>query len=199
MLPAMVCAGTARAQAGDPRQPVMDLCAVLQTSMKLGARTPFQQRFDLIAPVVDRVLDLETILRVSVGPRWSAMDEAGRKSLAGVFRAFTIATYAANFDKDGGDRFEVLARVRGSGADQIVESRLIVSDGAPIRIDYLMRETGGVWLVVDVLLDGSISRVAVQRSDFRGLLASDDPAPLIASLSRKVAELSGGALRPAGS
>ena len=199
MLAAMAGAGAARAQAGDPRQPVTELCAVLQNSMKLGARTPFQQRFDLIAAVVDRVLDLETILRVSVGPRWSTMDETGRKSLAGVFRAFTIASYAANFDKDGGDRFEVVARVRGSGTDQIVESRLIVSDGAPIRIDYLMRETGGVWRVVDVLLDGSISRVAVQRSDFRGLLASDDPAPLIASLSRKVAELSGGALRPAGS
>ncbi len=167
--------------------------------MKLGQRAPFKQRFDLIAPVVDRVVDVDTILRVSVGPRWNAMAENTRQTLFAVFRAFTIASYAANFDKDNGDRFEVLPRMRESGADRIVETRLVASDGAPIRIDYLMREAGGTWRVVDVLLDGSISRVAVQRSDFRGLLATDDPAPLIASLNRKVAELSGGAMRPSGS
>ena len=166
--------------------------------MRMGPKAPFQQRFDLIALVADRALDLDTILRVSVGLRWSALDETARKSLFTVFRAFTIASYAANFDKDNGDRFEVLPEVRTSGADRIVQSKLIVSDGAPVRIDYVMRDGTGGWRVVDVLLDGSISRVAVQRSDFRALLASDDPAPLVASLSRKVTELSGGALRPAG-
>jgi len=45
-----------------------------------------------------------------------------------------------------------------------------------------------------VLLEGSISRVAVQRSDFRNALASGDADALIASLRRKVADLSGGAL-----
>jgi len=45
-----------------------------------------------------------------------------------------------------------------------------------------------------VLMDGSISRVAVQRSDFRGLLGQGGAADLIASLQRKVSDLSGGAL-----
>ena len=37
-----------------------------------------------------------------------------------------------------------------------------------------MRDDNGVWRAVDVLLDGSISRVAVQRSDFRKILANGD-------------------------
>ncbi len=45
---------------------------------------------------------------------------------------------------------------------------------------------------MDVLLDGSISRVAVQRSDFRSLLEGG-PSALVDSLRRKVADLSGGA------
>jgi hypothetical protein len=44
------------------------------------------------------------------------------------------------------------------------------------------------------LLDGTISRVAVQHSDFRGLLGSGDAANLIASLQRKAADLSGGSM-----
>ncbi len=55
-----------------------------------------------------------------------------------------------------------------------------------IRIDYVMRGGAGGWRIVDVLLNGSISRVAVQRSDFRALLESGNPAALIDSLKRKV-------------
>ena len=47
---------------------------------------------------------------------------------------------------------------------------------------------------VDVLADGSISRVAVQRSDFRRLLSSGGATALIESLNRKISDLSGGAL-----
>jgi hypothetical protein len=49
------------------------------------------------------------------------------------------------------------------------------------------------------MLDGSISQVAVQRSEFYGLLRNGGVANLIATLRRKTADLSGGELsRPAG-
>ena len=181
-------------QRTDPRPPINELYVALRAIMHM-AGTPFQQRFDRLAPVIDQVFDLDAILRTSVGLRWNTLDDTARKNLFAVFRTFTIASYAANFDKDGGERFEVLPQIRAAGPDQIVQSRLIASNGEPIRIDYLMRWTNGAWRVADVLLDGSISRVAVQRSDFRAMLASGDPAPLIESLRRKIAELSGGAMR----
>ena len=57
-----------------------------------------------------------------------------------------------------------------------------------------MKRMPGEWKAVDVLADGSISRVAVQRSDFRSLLASGGAPALLGSLQRKVSDLSGGAL-----
>jgi phospholipid transport system substrate-binding protein len=59
---------------------------------------------------------------------------------------------------------------------------------------YVMRQTPAGWRAVDVLADGSISRVATQRSDFRGLLSSGGGSALVASLQNKVASLSGGAI-----
>ena len=50
------------------------------------------------------------------------------------------------------------------------------------------------WKAVDVLEDGSISRVAVQRSDFRQLLDSGGLPALTTALRQKVATLSGGML-----
>jgi phospholipid transport system substrate-binding protein len=55
-----------------------------------------------------------------------------------------------------------------------------------------MRNGPAGWKAVDVLANGSISRVAVQRSDFRELLANGGVPALMAALQRKVANLSGG-------
>ena len=57
-----------------------------------------------------------------------------------------------------------------------------------------MRQEGGGWKAVDVLADGSISRVAVQRSDFRRLVSRGGAQALIESLNQKTNDLSGGAL-----
>jgi len=191
-----VSAGESRAQApnaADARQPVSDLYAGLEAEMRAGGT--FQQRFALLAPLIDRVFDLSTILQTSVGLRWSTLDEGARGTLFAVFRAFTIASYTANFDKPGDEKFEVLPQIRPSGQDVIAQSRLIPSGGDPVRIDYVVRTGYMGWRIIDVLLDGTISRVAVQRSDFRALLASGDPAPLINSLKRKVVDLSGGTMQ----
>jgi phospholipid transport system substrate-binding protein len=183
----------ARASDVSPSQPLQDLYAALEATMRAGNATPFPQRFDALAPVIDRVFDLETVLKVSVGLRWDNMDPTRRARLLRVYRRFTVATYGANFNRNDGERCQVLPATRDSGADRIVGTE-IITGGDRIRLDYVMRDGGGTWQAVDVLLEGSISRVAVQRSDFRKILANGDTDALIASLRRKIADLSDGAL-----
>lgn len=173
--------------------PLRALYRALEATMRAGHATPFPQRFDQLAPIVDQAFDLETVLKVSVGLRWDAMDPEVRIRLLKAFRRFTIATYVANFDKYDGEQFEILPGARDSGTDRIVGTE-IVSGGQHMRLDYVMRDENGMWRAVDVLLKGSISRVAVQRSDFRKTLADGDANALIASLHRKIADLSEGAL-----
>ena len=57
-----------------------------------------------------------------------------------------------------------------------------------------MRDEDAGWKVVDVLLDGTISRVAVQRSDFASLVTAGSATPLISSLKSKVSLLSNGSM-----
>jgi phospholipid transport system substrate-binding protein len=187
--------GTARADIADPvAQPLRDLHNALEATMRAGHTTPFPQRFDALAPVVDQVFDLDTVLKVSVGLRWDSMDDDVRNRLLRTYRRFTVATYVANFDRYDGKRFQVLPGARDSGTDRIVSTELVTSGGERLRIDYVMRGAGDTWRAVDILWEGSISRVAVQRSDFRKILVSGDAEALIASLRRKIADLSDGAL-----
>jgi phospholipid transport system substrate-binding protein len=175
-------------------QPLQALYAALEEAMRTGHSAPFPQRFDALEPVVDQVFDLETVLKVSVGLRWNSMDADMRTRLLKTYRRFTVATYVANFDKYDGERFKILPGTRDAGADRIVGTEIVSGNGDHLRLDYVMRSDNGAWRAVDVLLEGSISRVAVQRSDFRKILATGDAKALIASLQRKIADLSDGTL-----
>ena len=178
----------------DAAAPITALNRGLLAGMRAGKATPFPQRYNALAPLVEGAFDVPGILQASVGPRWAALPPAQQSQLLDVFRRFTVASYVANFDSFSGEKLEVLPISRNVGADQVVATQIVPSSGAPTRIDYVMRRTPAGWRAVDVLLNGSISRVAVQRSDFRSLLGSGDAGPLIQSLQRKTADLSGGTM-----
>jgi phospholipid transport system substrate-binding protein len=183
----------ARAAAqGGPQGPVSELDNALLRIMQMGQNSPFAQRAGVLRPVIEQVFDLPQILQVSVGLPWNTLAEADKARLLDVFTRYTVASYVANFDSYNGQKFEIAPHARSVGHDQVVETKLVPRAGDPTRIDYEMRQTGAGWKVVDVLVDGSISRVAVQRSDFRGLLNSGGPRKLIASLERKVRNLQSG-------
>ena len=178
----------------DAAAPIIALNRGLLAGMRAGKATPFPQRYNALAPLVEGAFDIPGILQASVGPRWAALPPAQQSQLLDVFRRFTVASYVANFDTFSGEKLEVLPISRSVGADQVVATQIVPAGGAPTRIDYVMRRTPAGWRAVDVLLNGSISRVAVQRSDFRSLLGSGDAGPLIQSLQRKTADLSGGTM-----
>lgn len=172
--------------------PIQQLVAGLEGVMKAGAGTPFQQRFDMLAPLIDRTFDLGAILEESVGPSWQALPPDQQKMLTGAFRRYTVASYVNNFDDYNGQHFTVDPDTRAVGAEQVVRTKVIPRSGDTIELDYVMRQVGSGWRAVDVLADGSISRVAVQRSDFRRLLTRGGAQALADSLRSKSMDLSDG-------
>ncbi|MDA8248836.1 MAG: ABC transporter substrate-binding protein [Rhodospirillales bacterium] len=189
---ALAAAPAARAEEDGPAAPIARLDDALLQIMRMAHAAPFEQRVAVLGPVVAQVFDLPQILQVSVGLRWPSFPPAEQAKLLDVFTRYTVASYVANFDSYDGQRFEILPQTRAVGADRVVATQLVPRSGDPTRLDYQMRHGAAGWRVVDVLLDGSISRVAVQRSDFRSLIGSGGPERLIASLQRKVANLQSG-------
>ena len=175
--------------------PIRELCDSLLGVMRAGHSTPFPRRFDMLAPAIERALDLATILQLSVGPSWSSLPAADQNTLLTAFRRYTIANYVNSFDNYTGQRFDVQPETRAlPNGEQVVQTKIISSSGESHELDYVMRRQGAGWKAVDVLADGSISRVAVQRSDFRRLISSGGARALIESLNQKTSDLSGGAL-----
>jgi phospholipid transport system substrate-binding protein len=196
LVSAALAIGWSRAAiASEVTGPVEQLHAGLIAIMKAGKTATFRQRYEMIAPVVGRIFDLDVILRQAIGPRWASLPLDQQAALGDAFRRYTIASYVANFNDYSGQRFEVVPVVRAVGGDRVVETRISIPSGKAHVLDYLMRQEDGGWKVVDVLAEGSISRVAAQRSEMRSVLADSGSAGLLVSLRQKTAELSGGILQ----
>jgi phospholipid transport system substrate-binding protein len=163
--------------------------------MKAGQRAPFTQRFAMLAPAADSTFDVGSILRMAVGPPWLELPADQQAALQTAFRRYTVANFVANFDSYSGESFEVSPSTRTlPGGNELVTTRITSPGGSTTVIAYVMHQTPGGWKSLDVLLNGSISRVAIQRSDFRRLLQSGGGPALFMSLQNKVFALSGGAL-----
>lgn len=172
--------------------PVHELIDGLVRIMKAGRSTPFQVRFGMLGPVIDRTFDLPTILHELIGSSWATLPPDQQNMLADAFRRYTVASYVNSFDDYNDQRFEVSPETRTVGTEQVVKTRIIPLKGDSHELDYVMRHGSAGWRVVDVLAEGSISRVAVQRSDFRRLLARGGAQALADSLRLKSADLSDG-------
>jgi phospholipid transport system substrate-binding protein len=188
-------AGTALPARSDtaPVAPIQHLTDELLRIMRIGQAAAFQRRFDILAPVIDLVFDLDAVLRTSVGSTWASLPPGQQNLLRLAFRHYTVSSYVNSFDRFDGQQFAVEPQTRPTAnGEQIVRTRITPPSGDGQVLDYVMRNTGSDWRAVDVLADGTISRVAVQRSDFRRLLVGGGAAALAESLVTKALGLSNG-------
>ena len=183
------------AVASEITAPVEELHAGLMQVIKAGRAASFRQRYDKLAPVIAGTFDLPAILRQVTGVRWTSLPPDQRSALEDAFRRYTIASYVAAFDDFSDQLFEILPGVSAVGNDRIVQTRITAPSGQAHTLAYVLRLTGGGWRIVDVLAEGSISRVAAQRSEVRSVLSDGGGAALLVSLRRKTAELSGDILQ----
>ena len=172
--------------------PIKKLANGLLQVMKAGTGTPFNERFNMLAPVVDQTFDLPAILQKSIGPPWTTLSSDQQVTLMQAFRRYTVASYVNSFDAYNGQQIQVKPQTRTVGTEQVVQTQIVPRSGATHELDYVMQEGQKGWRAVDVLADGSISRVAVQRSDFRRLLERGGAQALADSLLAKSADLSDG-------
>jgi phospholipid transport system substrate-binding protein len=189
---ALLAPFAARADLPAPAAPIAALNQGLLTVMHMGKSTAFAARAQVLLPLVQQAFDLEQILQNSIGLRWPSFTPPQKQDLLEAFTRWTVATWVSNFDTYDGEVFKISPNLRQVGAGEIVETEIVPRSGSSTRLDYVMRNVAGAWKAIDILVDGSISRVAVQRSDFRGLLRTGDPAPLIANLRYKADALAAG-------
>ncbi len=165
------------------------LIGTMQQAKQLGVKG----RYDRLAPVLSATYDIPSMARIAVGRSWGTLNPAQQSAIVDAFSRMMVANYAKQFDGFSGERFEILRTIDRAPADKLVKTHLIQSNGKAVELDYLMRNDGGGWKVVDVYLDGTISELASRRAEFSSILRSGGPDALISSLRRQGDKLLAGA------
>lgn len=159
------------------------LLSIMQEAEKLG----FGGRYERIQPVLLDLYDFPFMAEKSVGLGWRELDDAQRARLVDAFSRLAIATYAARFDRDGGARFETLGVEPAAQGTVMVRTRIVRSDDEPVALDYRMRAENGRWRIIDVFMNGTVSELALRRSEYSGLLKREGFDALLQAIEKKIA------------
>jgi len=188
----LTVAALVRAATADPAAVIQQLDDGLLGVMKDAARLGYQGRFDRLQPIVDGTYDVPFMAEKVVGGHWKTLDEAGRQRWIAVFREYLIANYAGNFDAYGGQTFEVVGTEPAANDTVMVRTLLHDPGKDDIELTYRMRTVGGSWRIVDVYLKGTVSELALRRSDYASVLDGGGLDALVGSVRQKIAELAAG-------
>ncbi len=158
---------------------------VMQNAKALG----YEGRYKKLEPALVEAYDFAEMTRVTTGRYWRRFTDDQKQQAVVAFHDLSIATYAARFDGFSGERFEILGEEPAPAGNLRVNNQIVPASGAPIHIDYLLRQTAGQWRIIDVYLKSSVSELAVRRAEFSDTLAKSGFDGLIADLEAKVAKL----------
>jgi phospholipid transport system substrate-binding protein len=177
-------ANSAYAATSDPAAiQVQRLHTSLLDSMREGSSLTITDRYRQLEPVIEQVFDLPLMTRLAIGPAWTTFSAEQQQAAIAAFTRLTIASYVHNFHKFSGEKIELDDNVLKRGADTIVQAKIISPHDDPTSLVYRMRESGGLWKIVDVSYDG-VSELTLRRSDFTAAIAAGGAPVLIDHLNK---------------
>ncbi len=149
-------------------------------------------RFNLFAPIMDAAFDFQTMIKTVAGQHWRKADAANQEALRDAFRRVSIATYANRFKDLPSDAAFIIQAVKdGPRRMKLVESTLNAGTD-PVALTYVVRNSAAGWRIIDVLLDGGISELALRASEYARTLETGGASALHATLNAQA----DGLLRP---
>jgi phospholipid transport system substrate-binding protein len=164
------------------------LIGVMQTADALG----YDGRFDELTPVVTETFDLPFMASKSVGRHWKSLDDADKERWNEVFVRLITANYAGRFDAFSGEHFETLGEEEAINNTRVVLTRLVIPSDEDVQLNYRLREVNGQWRIIDIYLNGTVSELALRRSEYSAVLKREGFEELLSTLSEKVDELGRG-------
>jgi phospholipid transport system substrate-binding protein len=185
---AMICT----ASAGSAQPGTVEAEAVvtrLQTGLlridRAFAGRPDAARAAALAPLVEVTHDLDYMARLSLGRRWSTLNDAQQREFLDLFRENSIYAYARRFRDTQAASFRITRAQRTPGGRIQVDAVLETTGAAPIPFQYLLHSTSAGWRIINILASG-VSELTLQRSQYQRILDSGGFDALAGHLQQKL-------------
>lgn len=167
------------------KQVVEKFHAELIAVMKEGKQLGYAGRYDKLYNPVINSHDLAKIARIVVGKEWEKLSEAQQQQLADVFVRLSVSSYAHNFKDYSGESFVFDSEEETARGGVVVHSHLTIPDDKPVKFDYMLKEKGNSWRIINIIANG-VSDLALKRSEYTTILQREGFDALIAKINEKI-------------
>ncbi len=182
----------AEAEVGEhstPAATVEEFHTGLLEIMKQAKTLGFEGRIDRLEPLMSDAFDLDFMASKTVGRYWSKLTYADKQRWAATFTRFTTANYAGRFTGYTGEEFVTLDVEDAARDTRLVLTKIVVPDQEDVQLNYRLIERDGQWRIIDVYLNGTVSELALRRSEYSSALKREGFEQLVASIETKIADL----------
>lgn len=179
----------AATEMSSPASAVETFHAGLIEIMKEADTLGFQGRIDKLTPLMTKTFDLDFMASKTVGRHWRKLSDADKARWAKTFTRFTTANYAGRFTGYTGEEFVTDRVEEAARGTRVVLTKIVIPDEDDVQLNYRVIERDGQWRVIDVYLNGTVSELALRRSEYSSALKRDGFDQLCSSIETKIADL----------
>ena len=173
---------------------VENLHAALLDAMKHARQLGYEGRRAALTPVVSASFDFPFMARLALGRGWRNLDESDQNRWVEAFESLSLSTYAARFDGWSGQAFETIEVTDADHGTRLVKTRLLIPDDDDVQLHYRLRENADGWRIIDIYLGGTVSEVALRRSEFSSVFQRQGFDALLGRLQAKIESYAAGAV-----
>ncbi len=131
-------------------------------------------------------VDLPLVARLVMGRYWRQATDSQRQEYTKLFNALVTHTMATRLNTYGGQTFDVVGSTQIDDTDSVVSTKILQpSGGAPVNVDWRLRQTDGGLKIIDIVAEG-ISMVVTQRSEAADIISSRGIDGLLAEMRRRL-------------
>jgi phospholipid transport system substrate-binding protein len=127
-------------------------------------------RLARLEAILEKGFDLPYLAQLAVGRSWRDLTEDERRRFIDLFTRWALATQSARLARYAGEAFTVEGSEPAGNGDSMVATR--ISGGKleqPVRVDWRVREEGGAYRIIDVVIEG-VSMVVTYRNEFQPIV-----------------------------
>lgn len=171
-----------------PPTPGAEVHRLQQALLELDREAPeagARARYQRLEPLVRATHDFAAMARLALGPDWELLGDPERQEFTELLARLGVANYAERFRGLAGERFVEAGQRELRGGRVEIRSLLQSADGSSVTFTYVLhRAPDGDWRIINILADG-VSELALQRSEYRRVLAAQGWDGLVMHMKSK--------------
>jgi len=133
--------------------------------------------------ILERGFDLPYLAQLAVGRSWRDLSDVERREFTRIFTRWVLETQSTRLGQYAGEAITVEGSRPAGQGDTMVSTQIRGGKlRQPIQVDWRVREEGGDWRVIDVVVEG-VSMVVTYRSEFQAIVERGGVEALKAELA----------------